>query len=252
MAVSVAQNITAVSFSSATSQTANFGACTNPSLLVAIGSMDNVSTTMTVSDSVNGAYAQDGFLNGGNGAAGGGSVGVFSVQNTTTSTKVVTITLGAATDGFLKILELTGVATSSAKDTSATVNVATGLGAAFSLSFTTGTANCAAVMGSTHYSTGAGADTGYTLGMAETAALNAYHISEFDADVGAAGLKTLTLNGYTSTSNHTGVVVAYKADGGVNIVRPNRGYNDRAAMMICASVKDDGKFDSSRSVEYWW
>ena len=220
MTITANQNVAAVSFSSATSQTANFGACSNPSLLVAIGSMDHVSTTMTVSDSVNGSYTQDGFLNGGNGAAGGGSVGIFSVQNTTPSTKVVTITLGASTDGFLKILELLGAVTSSAKDTSATVNVTSGLGAAFSLPFTTGTDNCAAFMVSTHYPAGAAADTGYTLGMAETGALNAYHISEFDLDVGAAGLNTLTLNGYTSTSNHTGLVVAYKNNPPGNAVGP--------------------------------
>jgi hypothetical protein len=205
-----------VQFTSATSQTANFGACQAISLLVAMGTMEDNATTMTVSDSVNGAYAQDRLINpGGNTGIGRGSSGIFSFQNRSTSSKIVTITLGATTDGFLKIFEITGAAQSSAVDVSDDDFCNTGGGAVLSLSLITSTNNCAIFSCSTRYGgNGSAVDSGYSASQTETIGPWSYHMGEYDIDVGVAGAKSLTYNGYSSSNNHSAVAVAYKMDQG--------------------------------------
>lgn len=207
---------------------------------------------MTCSDDVNGSYTSDAFLNNGAGVNGSGSVGIFSVQNTTTSSKVVTLTLGASTTGFLKIFELTNAEVSAAKDTSNTTGVNTGLGGAFSLSLTTGTNNCAIFSITTHYPAGTAVDSGYTSAFTETGLLSAYHFGEFNLDVGTAGTKTLTYNGYSSTDCHTGAAVAYKANPNPFVARSPRGFDNKASLAIMASQRDDGKWDHAKSVDFWW
>jgi hypothetical protein len=222
MAIAVQQNITAVIFNSATSQTANFAACQAVSLLVALGMHEDVSASMSASDDVNGTYTTDKFVNpGGSTGVGRGSSGIFSFQNRSTSSKTVTLTCGASTDGYLKIMELTGVAESSAVDVSDDDFCNTGAGAALSLSLTTTVDSCAILNCSTRYgSNGSAVDSGYTAGMTEAAANNSYEMVEYDIDVGAAGTKTLTYNSYSSTINHSAVAVAYKPAAGADAVGP--------------------------------
>ena len=108
MAISILQTAPRFAIVSATSGTCTFpGACTPGSLVVAVGGAATISITQTVADGVNsGNYTQDAFI-----AATvtlGGVTGVYSIQNTSSSTLSVTLTYSAASAGAVSAIEVGG------------------------------------------------------------------------------------------------------------------------------------------------
>lgn len=212
----LAQVPTAATGSNVTSISKSFAsACTNGSLIVAAvtGEKPTTATTHTVSDNANaGNYTQDVIAGNTNSTVGQGRASVNSKANTSTSAVQVTVTFNAATYGKLQIYELTNAGGTPAFDSSGQQTSNTGVAAG--LSITTIAANCTVIAPTVHYPSGATADTGYTNRSAETALFNSYHQVEDDIDVGAAGAKTLTLGGYSSSGGFAFVAAAYAPPAG--------------------------------------
>lgn len=197
MANTIAQNPTVATYSNATSVAVTFGAgCTNPSLIVAAVTCDNVAPTVTVSDDGNvGDYAADVEATV---ASFTGKAGIYSKQNTQTSALTVTAALGASTNaGTLKIWEITGAPTSSALDaTGADTEESGGIDELLDASLITNSANCSIFAVTINYPGGvAGLDSGFTQSFAEVGLYNYYHFCEHLADAGAAGAETVTMGG---------------------------------------------------------
>lgn len=214
MANTIAQN-RAVGYSGlATSYGLAFaGACTNPSLLVAmVGSDNDITPVITgVSDPTNGAFTQDAAA----GATSAGRAEIWSRQNTATTALTVTAASNVNTNFVMKLYEVTGAATSSAKDVSGSQST----NSAPSIALVTTTNNCSIFAFNGGYPTmGAVNDSGYTRDFGPTAFGNDYWVGERLADVGAAGTNTLTMGYASSRSYQAFAAVAYKtaaAAGGV-------------------------------------
>jgi hypothetical protein len=174
------------------------GACTSGSKIVAMCTGEDSAGTHTVADNGNaGNYTQDKEAHTvTNAATGVGRATANSKSNTSTAALQVTVTFSGSTYGSISIYEITNAGGTPAFDSSGSQVDDAGSTAA-SVSITTVAANCSVLMCGTHYASGAGTDTEYTARLAEIGVSLSYHKSEDNVDVGAAGAKTLTWNGYT-------------------------------------------------------
>lgn len=200
---------TSASTYSGTTGTATFpGACTPGSIVVVLFNKESLSGTATVNDGANaGNYVADAFIQGGNGSAGSGGVGIYSKANTSSSALTVTLTLNASADGLVKAYELSG-----ASATVDSTNTGQGQATVPSLSVTTVAANCSvfAIIG--QYPGGdVAVDSGYTEAFPETAGSITYRYGEYNLNVGAAGVKTLTWDTIPAADNWNMAIAAYKA-----------------------------------------
>lgn len=204
----IAQNPVMVSYGGASSVAVTFAsACTNPSVIVAAATQENQAGTFSIADNANaGTYVDDKTTAAAN-AAEYGNATIRRKQSTATTAATVTCTLGAASTGTFKCYELTGADTTNAFDSSAGDGTD---GGAHSITVTTVAANCTMISIGAHYPAGAVVDSGYTAAFAEHGGSFAYHFGEHNADVGAAGAKTLTYGMTVNRDYHAFVAVAYK------------------------------------------
>lgn len=186
----IAQTPTAVSYSSAATVAATFGSTmTNPSLIVLLLTQDFGGSTPTCSDNKNaGNYTIDSSLT--NSITATGGVYIASKQNTQTAAATVTCTF-TSSNGFLRVFEVTGAATSSALDVQNTAFSTKGVA---SLSVTTTQSNDSifGVLVSTY--AGVPPDAGYTTAFGSTAVFTYFHMGESRANAGSAGGNTITMN----------------------------------------------------------
>lgn len=195
---------------SGTSTTLAFlSSCTNPSTILVASTNENSTLTVTVSDPTNGTYTNDisdGLGNGGN--AGEGRSTISRHDNTATTALTITLSLSGSTAGTLAIMELDQCSLDATASNHGTASDNT-------ITLTTLTANCFGVAATNFYPNNtSGADTGWTNIIGPSGVSNSYHESEFFADTGATGGKTVTFSD-TGSENSWGIVAAsYKSAGG--------------------------------------
>lgn len=207
MANAIAQLPAVASYSGTTVTKAFASGCTNPSLLIAMMTSDPVPTAgLSFSDSVHGSWGAND-VQGSEPTDNAAAIG--SIQNTSTSTITITGTSTTSTNGFMQILEATGLATTSALDTTGTQNDLNPP----SISVTAAANDLIVAVYVVYPSPGAVMDSGYTLFFGPTAAFFSYHMGEGIADAGGAGTKTLTWNGTGTPIRQIFLVAAYKTAG---------------------------------------
>lgn len=218
MAQTLLQAAQRSTWGSGTSGTRAFAsACTPGSLIVVLVSIELYSTTITVSDGVNsGNYTADAVYDSGGAGTGSGKSGIYSMQNTSSSTLTITVTLGTASYGAVTIFEIGGAASSSALDTQSGGGAINPPGSGTNTATITRTTdNCSVFAVGPHYGAGAVADSGFTAPFAEVGINSAYHFGEYLLDAGAAGSTTTTF-GFAAGSRDgwSLALAAYKLAGG--------------------------------------
>lgn len=205
----VAQNIATTNYSAAATTSATFSTMTNPSLVVIILTQDTGTPTgVACSDNKNaGNYTIDSHLT--NSITDTGGVYIASKQNTQTAAATVTCNWTNNSYGKLKILEITGAATSSALDAQNTAFSNLGVP---SVSVTTASANDTVVAAIVSSYAEAPPDSGYTTLINNVAVQFLFHSAEYNANSGSAGPITLTLGGTHDVSGpqYMMAVAAYK------------------------------------------
>ena len=195
--------------------------CKNPSLIVAVFTVEVENTTATITDNGNaGPYSIDATASTGFAVIGYGTVFIASMQNTSSADLTVTATPATSNYGYLKIFELIDLEwvvshkPIGGVDATGTGASATGL-TEIAVPITTHTADCSIFLGLIYYDgrfpPGAVvfADPGYT-GDSPQAGNYSYHFYEYELDAGAVGSVTLNCGGGKPTNQWQAAAVAYK------------------------------------------
>ncbi len=170
------------------------GACTNPSRIVAVLTVQGNISGLTVSDGTN--YTQDVHATTAVVAfADTVHAYIFSKANTSTSALTVTAAWTTSSTAQIQIYELTNAGGGITLDS---FGSGAGEDPAQTMSLTTTVANTTVIAGAINYAdNGISADTGFTIRTGPNAMNAGYHTVEDRADAGAAGPMTLTLNNGT-------------------------------------------------------
>lgn len=214
---------------SSTTNTITFGSTmTNPSLIVVMVTIESSTATISsVADNKNtGNYNQDVSMTTSGTSVGDGTVAIFSMQNTQIAAATITLTLSTGAYGTIWAAELTGAATSSAFDQSATQSIMTG-GGSVSLALSGMQATDAVLASilwkpSVSCSTYTNYDSGFTTTGSNVTAFNSCHYGEYNVDYAAGGSLTLTFGGASTANAMAGAAAAYKAAGAGPTVPPSQ------------------------------
>lgn len=205
----ILQSVAMVVISGTTATRTFPSACTPGSRIVARATQENHTGTFVISDPTNGVYGVDSA--GANAVAGNGTAATIrSVENTASTALTVTVTLGASGNGTFIVDEISASVPDAAS--AGLGGVGSPTPTAHTGSITTTADNAAVFSIGGHYPSGAVVDSGYTASFAETGISIGYHFGEHDADVGAAGVKTITY-GLGSIENWSLAIASY-VDGG--------------------------------------
>ena len=192
MANTLVQNPAAVIYSGSTTVEVTFGsACTPGSWLTGCITQEHGATGSWVSctDSGNGSWGAPkvSVLNGQDSGVGCGGAAIYAVPNASSAAVTITATIGVSSYGVLQAQEWSGPGATGAIGS----NFAT-TSSPHTVDITTQSDASLVISCGTHYPSGAAVDTGYTANIAESPGSWSYRFGEYNNDVGAAGLKTLT------------------------------------------------------------
>lgn len=214
MAATLLQSVpTAGSFPATPNASATFGsACTPGSKIVVLITNEHYNRPVTgISDGTN-TYAKDKEAVA---VASAGCAEIWSCENTSSSALTVTVTCGGNTFGYVNILEIGGLASTSDIDATAENAEDTSPPYTIDTSLTTTTDNCAIVAVAAYFGGLAStADSGWTSVQMHVAGSSNYHSAEYILDAGSAGSETITFGGLNTRAYFGACSVAYKLAAG--------------------------------------